>query len=216
MFTQRLAKMAAEQGVTFRYDTRLEAIEAAGDRVDGVRTSAGRITGDAYLAALGSYTPLALRPLAIDLPVYPVKGYSITVPIVDESGAPESTVMDETHKVAVTRLGARIRAGGTAELAGYDLALREGRRQTLLHVVGDLFPQGGDLKRATFWTGLRPMTPDGTPVLGATRLRNLFISTGHGTLGWTMAAGSGRVIADIVGGRTPEIDLEGLGIARYG
>jgi D-amino-acid dehydrogenase len=216
MFTQRLAAMAADAGVAFRFGTRIDGIEVAGDRVEGVRTSAGRLVADACVVALGSHSPLLVRPLGIDLPVYPVKGYSITVPIVDPAAAPESTVMDETHKVAVTRLGDRIRAGGTAELAGYDLSLHEGRRNTLLHVVGDLFPQGGDLGRNTFWTGLRPMTPDGTPVVGATRFRNLFLSTGHGTLGWTMAAGSGRVIADLVAGRTPEIDLEGLAVARYG
>ena len=216
LFTQRLAARAQDAGVVFRFDTRIDGIDVAGDRVEGVRTAAGYVRGDAYLVALGSYAPLLLRPLSIRLPVYPVKGYSITVPVVEPSGAPESTVMDETHKVAVTRLGDRIRAGGTAELAGFDLTLHEGRRQTLLHVVGDLFPHGGDAQRATFWTGLRPMTPDGPPVVGGTRLRNLFLSTGHGTLGWTMAAGSGRVIADLIGGRKPAIGVDGLSIARYG
>jgi D-amino-acid dehydrogenase len=137
------------------------------------------------------------------------------VPIVDAAGAPESTVMDETHKVAVTRLGERIRVGGTAELAGYTLKLHEARRQTLAHVVGDLFPRGGDLSRAEFWCGLRPMTPDGTPILGATRFPNLFLATGHGTLGWTMAAGTGRVIADLMSGQSPAIDMDGLTVARY-
>jgi D-amino-acid dehydrogenase len=144
-----------------------------------------------------------------------VKGYSITLPIVDASGAPESTVMDETFKVAVTRLGDRIRVGGTAELAGYSLKLREARRDTLDHVVSDLFPDGGDLRQASFWTGLRPMTPDGTPVVGPTPYPNLFLNTGHGTLGWTMAAGSGRVLADMVSGREPEVDMRGLTLARY-
>jgi D-amino-acid dehydrogenase len=123
--------------------------------------------------------------------------------------------MDETHKVAVTRLGTRIRVGGTAELAGYDLTLHEPRRRTLEHVVTDLFPNGGDVSRASFWCGLRPMTPDGTPVLGPTRLAKLFLATGHGTLGWTMAAGTARVMCDLISGRRPEIDLEGLGIERY-
>jgi D-amino-acid dehydrogenase len=147
--------------------------------------------------------------------VYPVKGYSITVPIRDAAGAPESTVMDETHKVAVTRLGERIRVGGTAELAGYDLRLHAARRQTLEHVVNDLFPAGGDVSRAEFWCGLRPMTPDGTPILGPTRLANLYLATGHGTLGWTMAAGTGRVMADVISGRRPDIDLAGLTVDRY-
>jgi D-amino-acid dehydrogenase len=138
------------------------------------------------------------------------------VPITDPAGAPESTVMDETYKVAVTRLGDRIRVGGTAELIGYNLKLRAARRGPLDHVVGDLFPRGGDLSRAEFWTGLRPMTPDGPPVIGATPLSNLFLNTGHGTLGWTMAAGSGRVLADVISGRRAEIDLEGMTLERYG
>jgi len=157
-----------------------------------------------------------LRPIGIRIPVYPVKGYSITLPIIDPAGAPESTVMDETHKVAVTRLGDRIRVGGTAELAGYTLKLHEARRKTLSHVVGDLFPGGGDLARAEFWCGLRPMTPDGTPIIGATPIANLHLATGHGTLGWTMAAGTGRIMADLISGRSAGIDLEGLTIARYG
>jgi D-amino-acid dehydrogenase len=137
------------------------------------------------------------------------------VPITDAAGAPESTVMDETHKVAVTRLGDRIRVGGTAELAGYTLQLHEPRRRTLEHVVTDLFPAGGDVSRAEFWCGLRPMTPDGTPVVGGTKLSNLYLATGHGTLGWTMAAGTGRVMADLISGRTPAIDMAGLTIDRY-
>ena len=124
--------------------------------------------------------------------------------------------MDETHKVAVTRLGDRIRVGGTAQLSGFDLELNEGRRKTLEFVVSDLFPKGGDVKKAEFWTGLRPMTPDGTPILGASRYDNLLLSTGHGTLGWTMAAGTGRVMADLISGRQPEISMEGLTVARYG
>jgi D-amino-acid dehydrogenase len=147
--------------------------------------------------------------------VYPVKGFSITVPITDAAMAPESTIMDETHKVAVTRLGDRIRVGGTAQLSGFDLSLADARRRTLEFVVGDLFPRGGDVARAEFWTGLRPMTPDGTPIVGGTAFDNLYLSTGHGTLGWTMAAGTGRVMADLISGRKPEISLDGLTIARY-
>ena len=214
-FTQRLAALAAERGVAFRFGTTIDGIARNGAIVDGVATDGGTLTADAYLVALGSYSPLLLRPIGIRIPVYPVKGYSITVPIVDAAGAPESTVMDETHKVAVTRLGDRIRVGGTAELAGYTLKLHEARRKTLSHVVSDLFPKGGDVSRAEFWCGLRPMTPDGTPVIGATPIANLFLATGHGTLGWTMAAGTGRVIADVISGRAAGIDLSGLTIARY-
>ena len=214
-FTQNLAALAVRQGVQFRYGTRIQRLIKAGQQIDGVVTDSGTLKADAYLVALGSYSPLLLKNVGIRIPVYPVKGYSITVPITDAGGAPESTVMDESHKVAVTRLGDRIRVGGTAELAGYTLKLHDARRQTLEHVVTDLFPGGGDVKRAEFWCGLRPMTPDGTPVVGATRLPNLYLATGHGTLGWTMAAGTGRVMADVISGRAPGIDMNGLTVDRY-
>jgi D-amino-acid dehydrogenase len=215
VFTDKLAAYAAARGVVFRFDTSSEGIEIDGGRISGVRTSAGILAADAYVAALGSYSPVLLRPLGISIPVYPIKGYSITVPITDAKGAPESTVMDETYKVAITRLGERIRVGGTAEISGYDLRLHASRRDTLEHSVGDLFPRGGDLSKATFWCGLRPMTPDGPPIIGTTRYPNLYLNTGHGTLGWTMACGSGRVLADIISGRKPEIDVSALGPARY-
>ena len=214
-FTQRLAALAAARGVVFRYGTRIERLVRNGERIEGAITDAGPLRADATLVALGSHSPLLLRGVGVRLPVYPVKGYSITVPITDARAAPESTVMDETHKVAVTRLGDRIRAGGTAELAGYTLQLHDARRRTLEHVVTDLFPGGGDVSRAEFWCGLRPMTPDGTPIVGATRLANLFLATGHGTLGWTMAAGTARVLSDVISGRPPEVSLEGLTIERY-
>jgi D-amino-acid dehydrogenase len=214
-FTQALAALAVKQGVQFRYGTRIQRIVKAGQQVERVVTDSGDLRADAYLCALGSHSPLLLKGVGIRVPVYPVKGYSITVPITDASGAPESTVMDETHKVAVTRLGDRIRVGGTAELAGYTLQLHDARRDTLEHVVTDLFPRGGDVKRAEFWCGLRPMTPDGTPIVGATRLPNLYLATGHGTLGWTMAAGTGRVLADVISGRKPGIDMQGLTVDRY-
>lgn len=215
-FTQRLAAMAQAAGAQFRFGTTIDGLEHDGSRIRGVRTGNDLVSGDAYVCALGSYSLLLLRPLGIDLPVYPVKGYSITVPIVDATRAPESTIMDETHKVAVTRLGDRIRVGGTAELAGYDLSLHDARRHTLEHVVTDLFPGGGDVARAEFWCGLRPMTPDGTPVLGPTRYGNLHLATGHGTLGWTMSVGTGRLIADLISGRPTAIPLDGLTIDRYG
>jgi D-amino-acid dehydrogenase len=214
-FTQALAKLAEGLGVSFRFGTTIQRLARDGDRLAGAETNAGLLQADAYVVALGSYSPRLTAPLGIRLGVYPIKGYSITVPITDPAGAPESTVMDETFKVAVTRLGDRIRVGGTAEIAGYNLKLRQGRRDTLDHVVTDLFPRGGDIAKAEFWTGLRPMTPDGTPIIGPTRYRNLYLSTGHGTLGWTMAAGSGRVMADVISGRKPEISLEGLTLERY-
>ena len=214
-FTNRLAEMAGALGVQFKWNTRIQSLQVGGSGITGVFTDAGLLSADKVVLALGSHSPLLLKPAGIDIPVYPVKGYSITVPITDARYAPESTIMDETHKVAVTRLGDRIRVGGTAELAGYSVALREPRRATLNHVVSDLFPRGGDVSKASFWCGLRPMTPDGTPIIGTTPVQNLLLATGHGTLGWTMAAGTGRVIADIVSGRPPEIDISALGMSRY-
>ena len=215
-FTNALAEQAKALGVKFRFGVGIRSVERNGSRITGVHTDAGMLTADRYVLALGSYSTRMLAPLGIRIPVYPVKGFSITVPITDASKAPESTIMDETHKVAVTRLGDRIRVGGTAQLSGFDLGLDEERRRTLEYVVTDLFPQGGDVSQAEFWTGLRPMTPDGTPILGETPIENLFLSTGHGTLGWTMAAGTGRVMADLIGGRQPEISMDGLTVARYG
>ena len=214
-FTQRLAAIAEGLGVRFRYGVAVRGLEADGRRVTGVATNEGTLRADRYVVALGSYSPALLRPLGLRLPVYPVKGYSITVPVTDPDAAPVSTVMDETFKVGITRLGERIRVGGTAELAGFSHRLRRPRRATLERSLGDLFPRGGDVSRALFWTGLRPMTPDGTPIVGPTRLDNLFTNTGHGTLGWTMACGSGRILADMVGGRAPEIDVADLGLERY-
>ncbi|MHC2440033.1 D-amino acid dehydrogenase [Bradyrhizobium sp. USDA 4451] len=215
MFTQALALEAEKLGVRFNFNVGIDGLNADATRITGVATSAGMMTADAYVLALGSYSPHLVRPLGISLPVYPVKGYSITVPIKDASGAPESTVMDESYKVAITRLGDRIRVGGTAEISGYSTKLYAARRATLDHSLTDLFPRGGDLAKATFWCGLRPMTPDGPPVIGATRYANLHLNTGHGTLGWTMACGSGRVLADMLSGKTPEIDTKDLSIRRY-
>ena len=214
-FTQQLAEMAKALGVKFRFGVKIESIFSDSTRITGVKTDHGALTADAYLMALGSYSPLLLRPVGIRIPVYPVKGYSITVPIEDARHAPESTIMDETHKVAVTRLGDRIRVGGTAELAGFSLALREARRGTLNHVLTDLFPRASDVSKGEFWTGLRPMTPDGTPVVGGTPYPNLYLATGHGTLGWTMTAGTGRVMADLISGRPTDISLDGLTMERY-
>ena len=214
-FTHRLAALAEGLGVDFRYGATVKALQCSGSAVTGVQTDTGVEVADRYVVALGSYSPALLHPLGLRLPVYPVKGYSLTIPVRDEAAAPVSTVMDETFKVAITRLGERIRVGGTAELAGFSRTLRRPRRQTLEHSVTDLFPGGGDVAEATFWTGLRPMTPDGTPIVGPTPFGNLFTNTGHGTLGWTMACGSARVLADLVSGTTPDIETTDLGITRY-
>ena len=214
-FTNALAQLAEQLGVRFRFGTRIENLRIADGRVDGINTDAGPVHGDTYLLALGSYSTAMLGKVGISAPVYPVKGFSITVPITDASKAPESTIMDETHKVALTRLGDRIRVGGTAQLSGFDLRLDPTRRETLEFVVKDLFPDSGDVARAEYWTGLRPMTPDGTPIVGPTRMPNLWLATGHGTLGWTMATGTGRLLADWITKGRPEIDPDGLSLSRY-
>jgi D-amino-acid dehydrogenase len=215
MFTERLAAHCTERGVNFRFGVSIDKIVSEGGRITGVSTSAGLLTADAYVVALGSYSPFLLKPLGLSVPVYPVKGYAMTVPITNPDAAPVSTVMDETYKIAITRLGDRIRVGGTAEIAGFDLRLHAARRETLAHSVSDLFPNGGPVAEASFWTGLRPMTPDGPPIIGKTRYGNLFLNTGHGTLGWTMACGSGQVLADLMSGRKPEIDASVLNLDRY-
>lgn len=219
-FTNALAQMAAAQGVRFVNGTAVTRLASDGGRITHVETEAdglaGKVVADAYLVALGSYSPQLVAPLGIRLPVYPVKGYSITVPIVDERRAPVSTLLDESYKVAITRLGDRIRVGGMAEISGFTKDLPDARRATLEHSAGSLFPGAGDMAAASFWCGLRPMTPDSTPVIGPTRVSNLFLNTGHGTLGWTMACGSAHVIADIIAGRKPAIEAADLAISRYG
>ena len=215
LFTEELAARAQQQGVRFLASTTVTRLVAEHDRIVRVVTDHGDLTADAYVLACGSDSPLLLKSLGIRLPVYPVKGYSITVPIGNYAAAPQGTLTDETYKVVITRLGNRLRAAGTAELAGYDLTLRPARLATLKHVVHDLFPHAGDTTNAEAWAGLRPMTPDNPPVIGATPYKNLFLNTGHGTLGWTMACGSGRLLADILSGRKPEIDLDGLTLARF-
>ena len=215
IFTNRLATMAAALGVTFRFNTTIAALDVEGGSVTGARTSAGAVIADAFVLAMGSFSPKLAATLGLKLPIYPIKGYSITAPVADASRAPVSTVLDESYKIAVTRLGDRIRVGGMAELSGYNSILPPKRRETLAYCVNELFPGAGDIARASFWTGMRPMTPDGTPILGRGKLANLYINTGHGTLGWTMACGSGRVIADLISGKTPEIDMTDLGPERY-
>jgi D-amino-acid dehydrogenase len=214
-FTDALSRLAEDAGVTFHFGTTINGIETSADKIAGVATSIGRLTADAYIGAMGSYTPEMVAPLGIHLPVYPIKGYSLTVPITNAAVAPVSTVMDETYKVATTRFDDRIRVGGTAEIAGWDTTLRPHRRGPLERSLRDLFPEAGDIANATFWCGLRPMTPDGTPVMGRTKYANFYLNTGHGTLGWTMAAGSGQIIADIVSGKTADIDTSDLGLSRY-
>jgi len=214
LFTTRLAELAQRLGVQFHYGATVERLQIEHQQVSGVQVDGQWLQADAYVVALGSYST-ALLAGAVDIPVYPVKGYSITVPINQVDRAPISTVLDESYKVAITRFDRRIRVGGMAELRGFDLRLRTPRRATLERCLHELFPNAGDTTQASFWTGLRPMTPDGTPLIGRTPVRKLFLNTGHGTLGWTMACGSARLLADLISGRVPEIPADDLGVARY-
>lgn len=214
-FCQSLKQECESLGVTFQFNSNIQEICVQSGKIQGVITEQGLQTFDNVLVCLGSYSRKLLADLKISIPVYPVKGYSLTVPITDDAFAPVSTVMDETYKVAVTRLGGRIRAAGTAELNGYNLDLPKSRTETINHVVSDLFGKGCDLTQAEYWVGLRPMTPDGTPVVGATDVKGLFLNTGHGTLGWTMSCGSAAVIADIMTEENTAIDTQSLALTRY-
>jgi D-amino-acid dehydrogenase len=217
-FTQRLARLAAERGVQFRYGCAVRRLEIAGDRVSGVVLigEAGaeeRASADAYVVALGSYSPLVLRTAGVSVPVYPLKGYSITVPLAAADIAPQGSLTDESAKLVFSRLGNRLRVAGTAELAGYDTAINRVRCEAIVRRTRELFPRLSHADRAEFWAGLRPATPSNVPLVGRTRYANLYLDTGHGTLGWTMAAGSGQAIAELVGGRRPEVDFAFLGQA---
>ncbi|MBJ7539738.1 D-amino acid dehydrogenase [Marinomonas transparens] len=215
LFCQSLKEICESLGVTFQFNSDIKSLDVKANKVKGVETQFGVQAFDNVLVCLGSYSKELLKACEIDIPVYPVKGYSLTVPIADDKYAPVSTVMDETYKVAVTRLGGRIRAAGTAELTGYNLDLPKSRTETINHVVSDLFGKGCDLSLAEYWTGLRPMTPDGTPVVGASGIHGLYLNTGHGTLGWTMSCGSAAVIADIIAGSETEIDSAEFSAQRY-
>lgn len=215
LFTQRLESLAAGLGVKFVYENSVRSIDAASGQVQQITTDKGAFTAEKFVVALGSFSPFLLRPHGLQIPVYPVKGYSITVPVSDDQFSPQSTVMDETHKVAITRLGDRIRVGGTAEVGDYKVRLNTDRRAVLDRSLTDLFPKGGNLRASTFWSGLRPMTPDGPPLIGPTRLDNLYLNTGHGTLGWTMACGAASVLTDQMTGRKPAIPTSGLSYHRY-
>jgi D-amino-acid dehydrogenase len=215
IFTQNLTKHCEALGVKFVLGKTITKIDKQNNQIKAVWSGAEEYTADHYVMALGCFSRQFMLHLGIDIPVYPVKGYSMTIPIINPDGAPVSTILDESYKVAITRFDNRIRVGGMAELSGYNLKLNPKRRQTLEKVVNDLFPDGGDLPKASFWTGLRPMTPDSTPIIGATPISNLSLNTGHGTLGWTMCLGSAKVLAAKILGKKPEISVEGLSLARY-
>lgn len=215
LFTVRLAEAATELGAVFRWGETIRRLVTRGDRVTAIETDRGTVEADAYVLALGSYAPPLLKPLGIDLPVYPAKGYSVTIPVAGHAGAPVVSLIDDEFKMVYSRLGGRLRVAGTAEFAGYDTTVTEARARFLRDTAMGLFPDCGEPERAEFWAGLRPSTPDGVPVIGPTRLANLWLNAGHGTLGWTMACGSGRLLADLLLGRPPGIALDGLGIDRF-
>ncbi|MEP6996151.1 MAG: D-amino acid dehydrogenase [Betaproteobacteria bacterium] len=219
-FTQGLAARAAARGVIFRYGVTIDALDAAGGSIAGVITHAAAadgksrrevLTADAYVACLSSYTPRLLAPLGIYVPVYPAKGYSATLPIINPALAPSVSMTDDAKKIVFTRLGNRLRVAGTAELSGYKLDLNAVRCEALTRRANEWFGAAIDTSRAEYWTGLRPATPSNVPLIGRTRYPNLYLNTGHGTLGWTMAAGSGKAIADLVSGRKPGVDFDFVG-----
>ncbi len=211
-FTEELARLAALRGVAFRWGVSVAALAIEGDVVRGVRcvnedNRDEALAADAYVVALGSYSPLLLLPAGVRCPVYPVKGYSATIPTVGHRGAPTVSLTDVEWKIVLTRLGDRLRVAGTAEIAGYDTTLDPARCEALVARVFSLLPDAGDRESAQYWTGLRPATPSNVPLVGGTRYRNLFLDTGHGTLGWTMACGSGRALADVIGRRRPQVEF---------
>jgi D-amino-acid dehydrogenase len=206
-FTVRLAAMAQAQGVRFLRSSAVEGLEVAGDRVVAARTGGGPVNADAFVVSLGSYSPLLLAQVGISVPVYPLKGYSITLALPPGTAAPTVSLTDEAHKLVLSRLGERLRCAGTAELNGYDTSINKMRCAAILRRVENLFPALAGTADVKYWAGLRPATPSNVPLIGRTRVPNLYLNTGHGTLGWTLAAGSGRALADLVSGRRPEVDF---------
>ncbi|MCC8367310.1 D-amino acid dehydrogenase [Xenorhabdus sp. PB61.4] len=214
IFTKELAKMAEKAGVRFIFNRQVKQILMDGDKVSGIQCDDGVITADQYVIAMGAYSTELLRGL-VTIPVYPMKGYSLTMPVMDETRSPTSTILDETYKIAITRFDNRIRVGGMAEVVGFNLDVLKSRCETLKMVVDDLYHDGGNIAEASFWAGLRPMTPDGTPIVGPTKYANLYLNTGHGTLGWTMACGSGKLLSDLISGKKPDIAADDLSVFRY-
>ncbi len=214
-FARRIKDFAAQAGVAFRFETAVTGLRLEGGRVVAARTAIGDVTADAVVLAAGADSARLLRGTGVKLPLYPVKGYSLTVPISRFEFAPMVSVMDEAFKVAITRMGNRLRVAGAAEIGNRKLALRDTALGMLLRVARDWFPGAAAYAQARTWVGARPMLPDGPPVLGPTAVANLFLNLGHGSTGWSMACGSARLVADLVAGRPPQIDLEGLTVERF-
>lgn len=213
LFTERLAALCESRGVRFLFSRAVERLVEEEGEIAGALLAAAqggetqRLAADAYVVALGSYSAPMLRSAGISVPVYPVKGYSVTLPVGSGHEAPRVSLTDEAAKLVFSRLGERLRVAGTAEFAGYDCAVTPSRCDAILARTFDLFPAPGERSRAEFWTGLRPAMPGNVPLIGRTRYPNLFLNTGHGTLGFTLACGSGKALAEIVSGRAPQIDF---------
>jgi|TARA_R110000823_G_scaffold109785_2_gene229510 D-amino-acid dehydrogenase len=214
-FTSLLAEKCIERGAIFKFGTTITGLDHDQGRITSVRTDQGKISGDAFAVCLGSYSPFLTKPLGIHLPIYPCKGYSISIDTTGHDGAPQTALIDDSVKMVYARLGNRLRVAGTAELDGYSLRMSERRKQLIVDKAFELFPNSGDRSKIEFWSGLRPVTPDSAPILGSTKYGNLFLNTGHGTLGWTMSCGSGKAIADLISHKHPDIPLTGLGIERF-
>lgn len=214
LFTKHLAKIcSAQHGVTFQYNTRIIKLHKQAETISHVETDQGMLSGfDAYVMALGSYSSERLRDVGIYVPIYPMKGYSITFKANEFS--PSLSITDAERKIVYSRLDDRIRVAGTAEFAGYNDTVREKRIEPIIRGVQRLFPKA-DLSELSKWACLRPSTPDGPPIIGHTPLKNLYINSGQGTLGWTQAAGSAALLADNINNKTPEIPMTGLEISRY-
>jgi len=217
LFATELARRCEQAGVEFRFETsatRLipEAGQITGLEVIDANGRFSRITGDAYVIAMGSFSPKLLHPLGIPCNVYPAKGYSATFPIIDAAAAPSVSLTDSSHKIVFSRLGDRLRMAGTAELSGYSRSLNTGRCEAMTRLARELFPNAIDFDGVSYWSGLRPSTPSNVPLIGRTRVPNLYMNTGHGTLGWTMGVGSGRALADLLSGRNPEPEFPFLGL----
>ncbi len=216
LFTNEIYKKCLEMGVKFELNTHVESILLDNNKVSAIKTNLGEYSADSFSVSLGSHSQKILSEVGIDIPIYPVKGYSMTLPVLNDHDAPQSTIMDDKNKIGITRLGENIRVAGIAHLTGFNSNLREKSLHSLKEGLNNLFPratkEAEDLK---FWTGFRPSTPDGTPVIGPTPYPNLFLNTGHGTLGWTMSAGSGKLLANLISGIESEISTEGIDMSRY-
>jgi D-amino-acid dehydrogenase len=215
LFTERLAEICKKLGVTFRYGTTVQGFAAEGDKVTAAETDRGRVPADRFVLALGSYSPFPARSIGLKLPIFPVKGYSMTVPVKNPAEAPTVGLIDEGYLVAFSRMGDRLRMTATADFAGYDTSYTPREFETMLKVARELFPEGAHYDQQSPWACLRPMTPDGPPIMGPTRYKNLFMNTGHGHIGWTMACGSARMVADLMLGRKPALGFDGLTLDRY-